>query len=189
MTKQTVLLALTVCWSACAPQNPPTGLPALQTETTWNQARKVYFHATETPSRQYEVDGVKGEIIDVHVYPTPRPDRVVVTFGETYYNTTGWEVHVVLMKTNDIPAYPGNLYVCPIDFNFAVDWFDAKTLGIFYREGSYPDKRDIKTGVISKRPHFQYEKRIAGITVKFISADRATLEAKQEAMRTRQLGR
>jgi len=189
MTKQTLLLALTVWWSACAPQNPPTGLPALKKEATWNQAREVYFHSTKTPSRHYKVDGEKGDIIDVHVYSTPRPDLFVVTFGETYHNTTGWDVDVVLMKTNDTPVFPGNVYLCPNGFDFAVDWLNAETLGIFYPAGYYPDNRDPKTGAVSKLPNFQYEKQIAGVTVKFISADRATMEAKQAAMNARQLGR
>ena len=102
MHQITFLIPLLCCW-ACAPQNPPTGLKALHQEATWNQAREVYFHSTQTPARQYKVDSVKGEILDVHIYTTPHPDLVVVTFGETYQNTTGYDVHVV---TDEDERYP-----------------------------------------------------------------------------------
>jgi len=184
--RHAVLISV-LLFAACAPQPPPIGLDALKKEKTWNRAREVYFHFTKMPERLYKWDGEKGEIFDVHVYQCPRPDLVLLTYGETYYNTTGWDVHVALMKTNDVPAYPGNIYVCPIDSSFAVDWQSQDTLVIVYPDGDYPDKRDYKTGQVTKSPDFQYEKKVSGINVKFLSTDRSTVEAKREAMSAREL--
>ena len=86
------------------------------------------------------------------------------------------------MRTNDIPTYPGNVYVCPIDYYFAIEWVDGDTLAIYYPAGYYPDERDYKTGRSTQSAKFQYEKKVGGIDVKFIAADRATMEAKYEAM-------
>ena len=182
-----VVVGLLLCCSACTPQTPPTGLRAIQDGATWTKAREFYFHTNKSPALSYAVDGVTGEIVDVHVYSCPRRDLVVVTYGETYQNTTGWDVHVVLMKTNDVPAYPGNIYFCPNGANFAIDWVNDDTLGIFYPAGYYPDKRDPKTGEVSKFPDFQYEKEVRGITVRFIPADAATMDAKEQAMNTKDI--
>jgi hypothetical protein len=184
--RQAVLISV-LLFAACAPQPPPIGLDALKKEKTWNQAREVYFHSTKTPAHFYKVDGEKGEIVDVHVYKCRRSDLVLVTYGETYYNTTGWDVHVALMKTNDVPAYPGNIYVCPIDSSFAVDWQSEDTLVVFYPAGYYPDKRDYKTREVTKSPDFQYEKKVNGVDVKFLPADRSTMETKREAMKAKEL--
>jgi|ERR1041385_4048704 hypothetical protein len=183
--KHKVVLALLICCAACTPQKPPTGSQAIQKEATWNQAREVYFHSAKSPERSYEVHGHKGEIVDVHVYPCPRPDLVVITYGETYHNTTEWDVHVVLMKTNDVPTYPGNVYLCPSGSAFALDWVDQDSLGVYFPVGYYPDNRDYRTGAVRRNRLFQYEKKIAGITVKFIPADTATMDAKREVMNTK----
>jgi hypothetical protein len=188
VVKHIVAFAFVVILVACAPQAPPAGLQAVRLQRTWNQAREFYFHAVKSPAREYKIDGTKGEIIDVRVYPCPRPELLLVTFGETYHDTTGWEIHVLLMRTNDIPTYPGNVYLCPLDTDFALDWLQDDTLSIYYPAGHYPDVRDFKTGTASKSPSFQYEKKVAGITVRFIPADRAVMEAKQEAMRARAIG-
>jgi len=187
MMKHVLSLGLLLCATACAPQSPPTGLPALQNEVTWNLAREAYFRTAQAPQRPYKWDGEKGEMVDVHVYSFPRPDLVLVTCGETYHNTTGWDIHVVLMKTNEVPAYPGNLYLSPLGSDFAADWLNDSTLEIFYPAGYYPDSRDPKTGAVSKFPDFQYEKQVAGISVKFIPADRGTMDAKKEAMSAREI--
>jgi len=175
-------LVLLLCATACAPQQPPTGLRALQKAETWNQARKVYFHAAKSPARSDKLDGIRGEALDVRLYRGPRPDLVVVTYGETWFNTTGWDVHVALMRTNDVPAYPGNLYICPNGSNFAVDWMNDDTIAIYYPAGYYPDERDYKSGQSTRSSKFEYEKKIGTINVKFIAADRSTMEAKEEAM-------
>jgi len=169
--------------AGCVPQQPPTGLPALHKAETWTQAREVYFHTAKAPPRPYKWDGEKGEIFDVHIYKTPRPDLVLVTYGETYHNTTGWDVHLGIMRTNNIPTYPGNVYVCPVPgFNRAFDWIDDNTLAIYYPAGDYPDQRDHKSGRTTRSPTFEYEKKVGTIDVKFIAADRATMNAKQETM-------
>jgi hypothetical protein len=173
---------LLLCATACAPQQPATGLVALQKTETWNKARKVYFHAAKSPARFDKSDGIRGEAVDVRLYRCPRPDLVVVTYGETWFNTTGWDVHVVLMRTNDVPTYPGNLYICPNGSHFAVDWMNDNTLVIYYPSGCYPDERDYKSGRSSKSSTFEYEKKIGDINVKFIGTDKSTMEVKDEAM-------
>ncbi len=180
MIRRVPLLVLLLCATACAPQQPPTGLSALHKAETWNQARKVYFHATKSPARPDKWDGIRAEAIDVRLYKRPRPDLVIATYGETWFNTTGWDVHVALMGTNDIPVYPGNLYICPNGSYFAVEWVNDNTLAIYYPSGYYPDERDYRTGRSSKSPTFEYEK--GTINVKFIAADRSTMVAKEEAM-------
>jgi len=175
-------LALVLCATACAPRQPSTGLRALRNAETWNQARKVYFHATKSPARFDKSDGIRGEAIDVRLYRCPRPELVLVTYGETWFNTTGWDVHLALMRTNDVPTYPGNLYICPNGSHFAVEWMNDDTLAVYYPSGYYPDERDEKSGRSSKSSTFEYEKKIGTINVKFIAADRPTMEAKEEAM-------
>jgi hypothetical protein len=183
--KHTIAIGLLCSCAACTPHAPPTGLKAVQHERTWTQARDVYFHSAKNPERSYKWFGTKGEIIDVRVYPCPRTELLLVTFGETYHNTTGWDIHVLLMRTNDVPTYPGNVYLCPLDTDYALDWINEDTLGIYYPAGYYPDIRDFKTGTATKSPTFHYEKKVAGITVKFIPADRATMDAKHETMTAR----
>ena len=160
-------------------------MQAIQREAPWNKAREVYFHSAKSPERSYKVHGEKGEIVDVHVYPSPRPELVVVTYGETYHNTTGWDVHVALMKLSDVPTYPGNVYLCPNGFDFALEWISRDTLGVYFPEGYYPDNKDYKTGAIRRSRLFQYEKNVAGVSVKFIPASPATVDAKREAMNTK----
>jgi hypothetical protein len=126
-------------------------------------------------------------MVCVQIYSCPQPELVLVTCGETYHNTTGWDVHLALMRTNDVPIYPGNLYVSPLDSDFALDWLNDSTLGIYYLAGSYPDIRDVKTGAVSKRADFQYERQVVGVSVKFIPADPATLKAKRVAMSAREI--
>jgi hypothetical protein len=185
--KATLSFGLLLLLTACTPQSPSAGLPALQQAGNWNLAREAYFRSTKAPPRPYKWDGEKGEMVDVHIFSWPRKDLVLVACGETYHNTTGWDIHLALMKTNELPAYPGNLYLCPVGFDFAADWLDDSTLGIFYPRGYYPDHCDPKTGALSKSPNFQYEKQVAGINVKFIPADTVTFEAKKAAMSAREL--
>jgi hypothetical protein len=173
--------------AACTPRQPRSSLLELQNPETWNQARELYFHSTKAPVRPYDFEGEKAEIIDVRVYQGPQPDLVIVTYGETYHDTTGWDVHVALMRTNDIPTYPGNVYICPNGFDFAIDWIDTNTMGVYYPAGYYPDKRDYTSGRSTRSPTFQYEKKVGAINVKFIAADKSTMEIRKEAMDAKQL--
>lgn len=159
----------------------------LENERGWNQAREAYFRIASDPIQPYRMDGVKGKIVDLRFYSTPNPEILLVTFGETYENTTGWDLHVALVPRDGKPVYPGNVHLSPNGADIAVDWIDETTMGVFYRSGYYPDRRDVETGQTARNADFVYERKIGTTSVRFIGVDSREFDERRWSMDSRRI--
>jgi hypothetical protein len=75
----------------------------------------------------------KGDIIDVHDTPSPDGRYIVTVFGETFYNTTGYDRHVHLRRAGQKRGYPGNVFVVGPGDAVAVAWSSPTNLSVRYR--------------------------------------------------------
>lgn len=153
----------------------------LDSVSKWNEARDAFFKSNKASGWFYEVDGIKGEVIRVQVHPSPDPGTVAITYGETFFNTTGWPIHLTVMKTNDTQRFPGNVFVFDIGQNFALEWEDARTLRINIPDTYFPKPQAFISKSFTRSGDLPYQKTVEGISVKVIPLDNMAFEAKMEA--------
>jgi len=75
----------------------------------------------------------RGDIIDVHDFTSPDGRNVVTVFGETFYNTTGYNRHVHLRRAGQKPGRPGNVLTVGPGEDVSVSWTSPTNLSVRYR--------------------------------------------------------
>src|SRR5690349_16101489 len=72
----------------------------------------------------------RGEIIDVHDSISPEGRYVVTVFGETFYNTTGYNRHVDLRSAGQRLGYPGNVLAVGPGDDVSALWTSPTNLSV-----------------------------------------------------------
>ena len=70
----------------------------------------------------------RGDIIDVRDTPSPDGRYVCTVFGETFYNTTGYDRHIYLRRAGEQRGYPGNVYIVGPGDDLKVSWTSPTNL-------------------------------------------------------------
>lgn len=168
----------------CSRWDCPGEQSALALQIT--DAREHYFRNATDPVRRYKWDGVKGVILDVWTHPGPSDRYQLISYGESYCNTTGHSKHFDLQLASNPPSYPGNVHFNPMR-NCAFEWLGESELAVYYVEGYYPDDRDSQTGTWQKRADFEYENVVEGVRIKFMGLPRPEFDKKEDAMEEKRI--
>lgn len=115
---------------------------------------------TDDPVAVY-VRPTRGDIIDVHDFPSPDGRLVCTLFGEIFYDTTGYPRHVDLHRAGEKHGYPGNVCIVPVGNSVEVAWTSPSNLSVklrFETRGVVPPCTNIMgvTVTFSELPRIRY---------------------------------
>ena len=133
---------------------------------------------TEDPVAVY-VRPTRGDIIDVHDFPSPDGRLVCTVFGEIFYDTTGYPRHVELHRAGEQHGYPGNVCIVSVGSSVEVAWTSPTNLAVrlqFETRGVIPACTNILGVAVtfSELPRIRYndsQKSLPPIIVPATSAE------------------
>ena len=115
---------------------------------------------TDDPVDVY-VRPTRGDIIDVHDFPSPDGRLVCTVFGEIFYDTTGYPRHVDLHRAGEKHGYPGNVCIVSVGSSVETVWTSPTNLSVklqFETRGVVPPCTNIVgvTVTFSEQPRIRY---------------------------------